>query len=172
MGGTASHNLDFKEIESEITSILESDDQMRFFFCSVAFQSEITSRFPSQAIPFRPVPFNGLLELYSSIDCSIAPLRQHIFNLCKSGLKFFESALLGVPLFCSFNSDISERYAGSPLLAIEDSTMTARDAIYSLIDFKKSNSKKYLDSWLEAIDQIHAEHEIVASRLHSMANQE
>lgn len=64
-------------------------------------------------LPF--VAYEQLPSLYASSWLTIAPLENNLFNQCKSGLKFWESGIFGVPVISSPLGDI-ERFSNQGLL--------------------------------------------------------
>ena len=93
---------------------------------------------------------------------NIAPLSSSPFNQCKSGLKYFESALLGLPVCATHIPDIHHRFEGYPLLFTLDSyesILYAHDESNHLY----GNFKKYLEAWDFILQELKAENNRIQS---------
>lgn len=129
LSGTASHNKDFEEIEDVLAELTHKhSDKMNLIIVGPLEFSK--SKF-NQVKHKRYVEYERLFEFISKTDINIAPLEINDFTNCKSGLKFFESAILGVPSIVS---------------PIED-----------MLRFKDSNGVLYAttpDEWLNSIEKM------------------
>lgn len=94
--GTRSHDHDFATVESVLLTLLEGDRTVQLLVVGpLTFQA---SRFPrAQVVHLAAVDYFELPKYIQRCAITIAPLEDNVFNRCKSGLKFFESAILGVP---------------------------------------------------------------------------
>ena len=104
LSGTASHNKDFAEIESALAELTNkySDKVNLIIVGPLDFDK---SKF-KQVKHKKYVEYERLFEFISKTDINIAPLEINDFTNCKSGLKFFESAILKVPSIVSPIADM------------------------------------------------------------------
>jgi hypothetical protein len=99
LSGTESHNKDFEVIENVLVEILEKYSD-RVSLIIVGPLKFTKSKF-KQVKHKRYVEYDKLFEFISKTDINVAPLELNDFTNCKSGLKFFESGILGVPSIVS-----------------------------------------------------------------------
>ncbi len=105
MPGTSHHRHDFQEIESILANVLDKNPDIHLEV--VGDLTFNTSNFPKGQLSKQShVPFEQLPEVIASSWITLAPLQNNIFNDCKSGLKFWESGLFGVPVISSPLADI------------------------------------------------------------------
>lgn len=99
LSGTASHNKDFKEIEEVLVELTHkhSDKVHLMIMGPLEFSKSKFKKVKHKQY----VEYEKLFESISKTDINIAPLEINDFTNCKSGLKFFESAILGVPSIVS-----------------------------------------------------------------------
>ncbi|WP_430459464.1 hypothetical protein ACQUQU_09620 [Thalassolituus sp. LLYu03] len=114
MPGTAHHRQDFARIQKVLVNILETHPDIRL---EVMGELEVDERaFPAGQFSRLPyVSYDELPEFIASSWLTIAPLEDTEFNRCKSGLKFWESGIFGVPVICSPLPDM-ERFANDGLI--------------------------------------------------------
>lgn len=99
--GTLTHNRDFALVEATLFSILKKYTHVELHIFGPL---ELTDRmrFVTKQIIYHPYMDYLCLQGYvSEMDINIAPLEMMPFNHCKSELKIFEAALLGIPTVCS-----------------------------------------------------------------------
>lgn len=116
LSGTASHNLDFESVADVLAEFLKGHPDFRL---SIAGPLELPPTFPREQLV--RIPHREYRDFFASIGTAylnIAPLMSNnVFNGCKSGLKFFESAIWGVPSVVSPIEDFY-RFENSPGLCI------------------------------------------------------
>ena len=116
--GTAHHASNFHHVSRILASYLHQNPSINLNI--VGTMSFDQSIFPSKQIRTSPfVMFEDLPNLIKQAWVSISPLEENIFNECKSGLKFWESGLLGVPVISNHNLDMS-RFNNIGLLQSND----------------------------------------------------
>ena len=155
-GGTASHSKDFQLVHQWIHNFLLSDPKNQFIYCKVAFNQLFPANLSHQIKSFAPVTYNKLPAVYNLSWLNIAPLSSSPFNQCKSGLKYFESALLGLPVCATHIPDIHHRFEDYPLLFTlhsYESILHAQDESNLLY----SDFNKYLEAWNYALQGLKAE---------------
>ncbi len=106
MPGTSHHSHDFEKIEATLATLLtKNPDICLDVVGDLTFNIE---NFPKgQVSRQKHLPFEQLPEVIASSWLTLAPLQNNAFNECKSGLKFWESGLYGVPVISSPLKDIS-----------------------------------------------------------------
>ncbi len=145
-GGTASHSGDFQLIYQWISDFLRRECNLKFIYCSVAFEQLFSELHKDQILKFAPVTFNKLPAVYNMSWLSLAPLSASPFNQSKSGLKYFESAMFGLPVCATHIPDIQDRFKGMPLLYTLDTPHSIKIALEnSQLLFCEFN--KYLEAW-------------------------
>lgn len=114
MPGTSHHKHDFEKIEDLFIGLLQKHPNIKL---EVVGQLNFNlSKFPQKQINQQTnMTFEALPSVISSSWLTIAPLQDNIFNQCKSGLKFWESGLYGVPVISSKLPDIT-RFKNKGLL--------------------------------------------------------
>ncbi len=112
--GTASHNKDLATISPVIADYLDERRYARLLLVGlVALPDDLHSkRDRINRLPVRP--FHALPALLIRCRMALGPLVRNQFTDCKSGLKFFESAVLGTPVAATPVPDV-DRFE-SPLL--------------------------------------------------------
>ena len=112
--GTASHNTDLATISAVIADYLDERSDARLLLVGpVAIPQDLKGK--SDRIDRLPIrPFHVLPELLIRCRLALGPLVRNRFTECKSGLKFFESAVLGTPVAATPIPDI-DRF-DNPLL--------------------------------------------------------
>jgi glycosyltransferase involved in cell wall biosynthesis len=104
--GTKSHDHDFKIIESTLAHALHSNPNLTLRIVGpLTFD---TAKFPlRQLMLVKAVPYEVLPHYIMQSYINIAPLEDNTFNKSKSGLKFFEAGIFGVPSIASPIPDIA-----------------------------------------------------------------
>ena len=155
-GGTASHSKDFQLVHQWVHDFLASDPKNQFIYCKVAFNQLFPSHLSNQTKSFAPVTYNKLPAIYNLSWLNIAPLSASPFNQCKSGLKYFESAILGLPVCATSLPDIHHRFDGYPLLFTLDSYESILHAIEES-NLLYGNFGQYLEAWNFVLQSLKAE---------------
>ncbi len=129
LSGTATHEDDFAQCSSAIRRLLEKHPTLQIH---IVGHLEATS-LPSERVHRHPLKtYDAMLEFLSSCDIAIAPLEINDFTSCKSELKIFEAALVGVPVVASpslsYSSCIQNAKTGF-LAATEDDWFDRLDAL-------------------------------------------
>ncbi len=116
LSGTASHNGDFASISLALTNVLSRDNGYRL---GVYGPLDISNDFPVRKLLRRPhLVYRDFFRQIGTAYVNIAPLAgRNVFNECKSALKFFESAIWGVPTIATPLPDFL-RFKDSPGLRL------------------------------------------------------
>jgi len=102
LSGTPTHNRDFKECARALERVLETYAHARLMLVGHLDSGEEFARFGERIEIHRPVPWQELPRLIRRADINLAPLElDNPFTECKSSLKYFEAAILGVPTVAS-----------------------------------------------------------------------
>lgn len=112
--GTASHNQDFASVAQTIANFLSVSSHRKLFVIGPVFRPIELIPFEAQITQIEVVPFYEMTSLIASCRIVLGPLVINPFAVCKSGLKFFEAASLGVRVAATPIPDI-DRFE-SPLL--------------------------------------------------------
>jgi len=114
--GTRSHDHDFEIIQDVLAKFMEANSDVDLHIMGpLEIQKDL---FPSNRLKLRDsVPYDELHKHMKKSWVSIAPLKDNQFNECKSGLKFFESAALGLPVVASPIHDMSRFDDGGIIFA-------------------------------------------------------
>lgn len=132
--GTSHHDGDFDFIKPILTEFLNNNaDVMLEVIGPLRF--ELPEVDEKQVRHAGAVPFDRLAKLMADSWVCIAPLLDTSFNQCKSGLKFWESGLYGVPLVASPLADF-EDYRCAGLLEVTSHNEWI-NALTSLLDWDR-----------------------------------
>jgi glycosyltransferase involved in cell wall biosynthesis/2-polyprenyl-3-methyl-5-hydroxy-6-metoxy-1,4-benzoquinol methylase len=102
LSGTHTHNIDFRECSSALVRVLESFPQVRLTLVGHLDVGEEFARFEDRVERHALMPWQDLPRVLRRVDINLAPLEpENPFTECKSSLKYFEAALLGVPTIAS-----------------------------------------------------------------------
>lgn len=163
-GGTASHSKDFQLVHQWIQDFLEKDKDSNFIYCSVAFDQLFPSFLKEQVFGFAPVTYNKLPAIYNLSWLNIAPLSPGPFNQSKSGLKYFESAMFGLPVCATYISDIQVRFKGLPFLYTLDTLESIESSLESAQSLF-SNFSEYLEAWKFTLNSLQVENNSINQTL-------
>ncbi|MBT1445357.1 hypothetical protein KJI95_12580 [Shewanella sp. JM162201] len=98
--GTSHHQHDFDLIKPWLEDILIKYPQIKFELIGDISLGTLAQH--TEQVSFKKsVQFENLTALIADSWLTIAPLVNNDFNLCKSGLKGWESGLLGIPVIAS-----------------------------------------------------------------------
>lgn len=135
LSGTASHNQDFASVSSILQGILSENNGYRL---GVYGPLKIPENFPARKLLRRPhLNYRDFFKQIGTAYVNIAPLAaDNAFNECKSALKFFESAIWGVPTIASPLPDFL-RFQDSPGLLLCKTEEDWQQAFMTLLDREK-----------------------------------
>lgn len=160
--GTQSHDLDFTIAAPALAMALQADSEATVLVVGpVQIPAEL-SPFSDRIVTRPVVPFHELPFLKSQVCTVIAPLEETPFNRSKSGLKFWEAALVGcsvvatsIPDIDRFDSPLLRKCASSDdwNMALSDpfvlSSKTIREEAERIAEL--TSMGRQADSWLERI---------------------
>lgn len=128
--GTKSHDLDFRVAEEALLEVLAQPHVSRLDLVGPLAVSESVATHP-KVNRIKHTDIFRLPRVKSRADILIAPLELSVFNRCKSGIKFLESAIQGIPLVCTPIPDI-EIHNGhyTPARATEEWASALMSAIH------------------------------------------
>jgi len=98
--GTKTHDIDFKEAEAAIISVLAKRPNTRFIVMGDLTVSEKLENSP-QFVRYPSADFKTYLRKLSLADISIAPLEKSEFNEAKSNIKYLEASVLNLASVCT-----------------------------------------------------------------------
>lgn len=98
--GTKTHDMDFKEAEKAIISVLAKRANTRFIVMGDLNVSQELESSP-QFVRYPAADFKTYLRKLSLADISIAPLEASEFNEAKSNIKYLEASVLNLPSVCT-----------------------------------------------------------------------
>lgn len=145
--GTNSHHHDFAAIESALSSYLYQNRNIILRIVGpLKFSQKLFNS--SQLDLLSYIPYPQLPKVIKDSWITIAPLAYTLFNNCKSGLKYLESAAFGVPVVASPIHDMQR--LDSKALLLPKTTPEWIDS------FEKLSDEKYYKECSEvAISHIH-----------------
>lgn len=143
--GTSHHKHDFAHIEMFLAQLLrDNSDYHLNIIGDLEFDYE---KFPKNQVSTTPFqPFEQLPSLINDSWVIIAPLVDNVFNRCKSGLKFWESGIFGIPVISSPLKDM-ERFKNKGLY-ISDNTydwanfISSMESLETYTEASKQTEKK------------------------------
>jgi glycosyltransferase involved in cell wall biosynthesis len=152
LSGTPSHNKDFATITPVLCRILKEFPEARLVLAGPLDTQDALNEFSTQIIRVPFAPRKEYFATVASADINIAPLEMgNDFTESKSGLKFFESGLLGVPTVAVAN----ETYAGAITDGVDGFTAATPEDWYDKIkklimnpDLRASIAKNALETAL------------------------
>jgi len=149
LSGTKSHDHDFEIVQSILASQLSEKINLEVMLVGpLEYDKKLLT---DKVRHLRYVEYEKLPEIIRKSWLNIAPLENNIFNRCKSGLKFFESAIFGIPSIVSPIPDFT-RFSDSDIIIAntEQEWIDAIEKLYSdreyyqkISDSIKKYSKEY-----------------------------
>ena len=110
LSGTATHDHDFKIVHLSLEKALARLQALELMIVGdLNYDKKMLAH---KVKHFKSVPYEILPDYIEKAWLNIAPLEDNVFNRCKSGLKFFESAIFGIPSIVSPIPDFT-RFTGS-----------------------------------------------------------
>lgn len=133
LSGTASHVPDLAYVADVMAEFLAAHRDARFSIAGPIELPDVLKYSPGVVRqPYRE--FAEFFASAASFYANIAPLAPgNVFNGCKSGLKFFESGIWGVPTIASPIADF-RRFADSPGLVLAETPEEWRAALERILD--------------------------------------
>lgn len=135
--GTPTHRKDFAIARGALGRLLDRHDHVRVRIAGyLDHVSEELLRHEDRVgtLPF--TDFLNLQRLIAAVEVNIAPLQQQVFSNCKSDLKYFDAAAVGVPTIASPTFALSSaiEHGRNGLLADADEWDECLEAIVSDYD--------------------------------------
>lgn len=117
--GTMHHTANFSSWITFLQTLLSKDKDIKLEVVGdISIPQHAFNDAQLERKPF--VLFEDLPDLIQSSWITISPLDQNSFNQCKSGLKFWESGVFGVPTISNTNPDMA-RFSNQGLCLSNDS---------------------------------------------------
>ncbi|GAB5377489.1 MAG: hypothetical protein AcusKO_39510 [Acuticoccus sp.] len=116
--GTASHNGDFATIAEPLAETFAANPGLRMLLVGPVDIPDALMPFAGRIVQRGVVPFHHLPHTIALCDTVLAPLERTPFTNAKSGIKFFEAAVVGSSVIATPIPDI-DRFE-SPLLIKAD----------------------------------------------------
>lgn len=140
LSGTKSHDHDFEIVANIISAELKDKKLLKLMLVGpLEYNKELLN---DKVQHFRYVEYKSLAKLINRSWLNIAPLDDNIFNRCKSGLKFFESAILGIPSIVSPIPDF-ERFGDAIIIARNENEWKEEiDKLYVDENYYKQKSEE------------------------------
>jgi glycosyltransferase involved in cell wall biosynthesis len=100
--GSKTHEKDFLEAANALLAVLAAHPQVDFHLVGALDLPPAFANFSSRVVCRGFMPYLDMLDCLAGVDINIAPLElKNPFTACKSELKIFEAALVGVPTVAS-----------------------------------------------------------------------
>ncbi|HTM81129.1 hypothetical protein [Asticcacaulis sp.] len=160
--GSASHDDDFRQLIEPLSEVMR-------VYPEVTLQLVGPLKVPADAFPagrvFRRdlVPYLSLPNIMATTWLTLAPLNlARDFNKCKSGLKFFEAGIFGIPCAATLSEDM-KRFSGHVLGLERQSDLLSIVKRYSDEAFYRAESiriRKFALENCSSMQQTRALHEL------------
>ena len=161
--GTQSHDYDFLELQPTlIKSLSQHANTSLMIVGQLNFDAAPFSGLKVSKLPI--VPYEELPKFIARAHINVAPLENSVFNRCKSGLKFFEAAVVGTATVATPIADMKRfkdgpiRLASSPnewrahldelSERVRDTTYREELRTYALDACRSSTQTERFVSWL------------------------
>ena len=132
LSGSRSHNQDFSLVEPVLEQMLKQNCHLKLRIIGrLDFNNQLFDREQLEIIDW--LPYESLPALINSAQVTIAPLRDNEFNICKSHVKFIESAAMGTPVVTSPIPDIVQ-HGSVPGLYLASSACEWETALWQAMD--------------------------------------
>ncbi len=95
--GSYTHNLDFEILVPSLSALLAKDSRLKIVLGGAIHVPPALARFKKQVITVSLQNFENLQIPLGLVDINLIPLVDNKFNIMKSELKFFESAIASTP---------------------------------------------------------------------------
>jgi len=102
--GSNGHGEDFSSVKAALKRV--ADDDVRVLITGRLHRRYFEGIANVIHLPF--VDYKKYLQLLSSVDISIAPLTNNVFNHSKSAVKLIESVSVATPIVTSINTDVCD----------------------------------------------------------------
>jgi glycosyltransferase involved in cell wall biosynthesis len=100
--GTRTHDRDFQEVSDSLYQVMGKNPGVEFHLVGILDLPLQFDRFKDRIFRQPLMDYLGMLSYLETMDINLAPLELHnIFTACKSELKIFEAAIMGVPTVAS-----------------------------------------------------------------------
>ena len=107
--GTKTHERDFLEVSDALFDVMEKYPQVEFHLVGVLDLDDKFMRFGERVVKQPLMEYLDMLSYLAKMDLNIAPLEMgNLFTACKSELKIFEAALLGITTVASATGSYGE----------------------------------------------------------------
>jgi len=107
--GTKTHEKDFLEVSEALFAVMSNNPDVEFHLVGILDLDKKFAEFGDRIVRQPLMGYLEMLRYLAGMDINIAPLEMNnVFTACKSELKIFEAALLGIPTVAS----ATDSYAG------------------------------------------------------------
>src|SRR6185369_9352566 len=107
--GTRTHEKDFLEVSEALFEVMNNNPDVEFHLVGILDLDKKFAEFGDRIVRQPLMGYLEMLRYLAGMDINIAPLEMNnVFTACKSELKIFEAALLGIPTVAS----ATDSYAG------------------------------------------------------------
>lgn len=119
--GSPSHNRDFALIVDSLSSLFRREPRAQLMIVGMLDLPDwFANRFADRLTRLPMMNYLDLVDAIAGIDFNLAPLQTNVFTECKSELKFFDAALVGVPTIATRFGSIAEAVADSDVCLLTD----------------------------------------------------
>lgn len=140
--GSKSHDADFETVASVIRELLEENKNLILMVVGPLKLGEDFSGFSDQIERFDFVSIKKLPELILRCDINIAPLEiDNPFCQAKSGLKFFEAGILGIPTVATATDSFCRMIKNGQTGFCVKNLVEWKEVLKKLIDEKELRKK-------------------------------
>lgn len=104
--GSWGHEADFRIVEDQMSRFLEADPTRRLLILG-SFRPSLLTPALQARVETRPfVDYDQYLNHLAEADCAVMPLRDDLFNRCKSAVRVIDACAVGVPSIVSPVGDL------------------------------------------------------------------